>query len=88
MLGAGLIRLEFNRPTHVSSLCSLSSLLIYSPQLTLILIHLTGADNPTYLKESGDKVNVTVAFLGVSLGLSVILKGLWDMSWGQNKVAK
>ncbi|RYH23228.1 hypothetical protein EON65_18125 [archaeon] len=48
----------------------------------------TGADNPTYLKEPGDKVNVTVAFLGVSLGVSVILKGLWDMSWGVNKVAK
>jgi hypothetical protein len=47
----------------------------------------SGADNPTYLKEPGDKLKLTLAFTGVGVGLTCIFKGLWDMSWGVNKKA-
>ncbi len=48
----------------------------------------SGADNPTYLKENGDKLQVTVGMIGVVIGVSTILTGLWNMSWGVGKVAK
>jgi hypothetical protein len=47
----------------------------------------TGAENPTYLKESGDKVLVAIGFLGLAVGLGNIFKGLYNMSYGINKVA-
>ena len=46
-----------------------------------------GAENPTYLKHGmSDKILFGVAIGGGSLGLVLILKGLWNMTWGINKV--
>ncbi len=47
---------------------------------------LIGADNPTYLKEPGDKAMVAIAFTGVTVGLVCIGRGLYNMSLGINKV--
>ncbi len=51
----------------------------------LLLLYI-GAENPTYLKESGDKVFVAAAFAGVGIGLCVIGRGLYSMMLGVNKV--
>lgn len=42
-------------------------------------------ENPTYLKEPGDKVFFGVAIGGVTVGLLLILNGLYNMSFGVNK---
>mmetsp|Transcript_13338 Transcript_13338/g.14457 ORF Transcript_13338/g.14457 Transcript_13338/m.14457 type:complete len:88 (-) Transcript_13338:164-427(-) len=47
-----------------------------------------GADNPTYLKEPGDQVFVAIGLAGTAIGLGVILRGLYSMSLGVNKVSK
>eukprot|EP01031_Cornospumella_fuschlensis_P031326 gene31327-37855_t len=86
MIGSRLIRTASVARTQVRNMGVLESL--SKKRAKFYSNPAVGADNPTYLKESGDKVNVTVAFLGVTMGVSVILKGLWDMSWGVNKVAK
>ena len=46
----------------------------------------TGADNPTYLKENGDKVMFGVAIGGMVIGMTAILQGLYSMSYGVNKL--
>ena len=48
--------------------------------------HTKGADNPTYLKHSGDKVYFGVAIAGVTFGVGCILNGLFNMSLGRNKI--
>ena len=46
-----------------------------------------GAENPTYLKHCmGDKVAFGAAIAGGTLGLLLIFKGLWNMTWGVNKL--
>ena len=46
-----------------------------------------GAENPTYLKHGmSDKVMVGVGTGGAVIGLVMILNGLWNMTWGINKV--
>lgn len=52
----------------------------------MYLILLAGADNPTYLKEPGDKVMVGLALTGMTVGLVCIFRGLYNMSFGINKV--
>jgi len=47
-----------------------------------------GAENPTYLKESGDQVVFGVALGGGIFGFLCILNGLFNMSLGINKVKK
>lgn len=54
----------------------------------LPLLSLLGADNPTYLKEPGDQVFVAIGLAGTAIGLGVILRGLYSMSLGVNKVSK
>lgn len=48
--------------------------------------HLHGADDPTYLKESGDR---TAAAIGAALfGVSLVMigRGMWNMAHGTNKL--
>eukprot|EP00286_Rhodomonas_abbreviata_P001248 CAMPEP_0181288912 /NCGR_PEP_ID=MMETSP1101-20121128/599_1 /TAXON_ID=46948 /ORGANISM="Rhodomonas abbreviata, Strain Caron Lab Isolate" /LENGTH=90 /DNA_ID=CAMNT_0023393093 /DNA_START=62 /DNA_END=334 /DNA_ORIENTATION=- len=45
----------------------------------------TGAENPTYLKENGDKAIVALAFAGIGAGICLALNGLFNMSFGLNK---
>ena len=52
----------------------------------LFNVLVSGAENPTYLKEPTDKVFVAVAFTGLFIGVSCIVKGLYDMSYGINKL--
>ena len=62
---------------------------LVNPSLYLILytpFRNTGADNPTYLKEKGDTVYVWLAFAGLSVGVANILNGLYNMSYGINKL--
>jgi hypothetical protein len=49
------------------------------------LIPSIGADNPTYLKEKGDKVVTFVALTIGTFGFLTIVKGMYDMSFGLNK---
>lgn len=56
------------------------------PSLLSLLI--TGAENPTYLKEPGDKLFVTLGFAGMTVGLVCVLRGLYSMSFGVNKIQK
>lgn len=49
---------------------------------------LLGVENPTYLKGPGDHGFVTVGFLGITAGISVILVGLVSMIFGKNKVQR
>ena len=49
-------------------------------------ILIVGAGNPTYLKEPADKAFVGAAFGGMFVGLSVIIYGLYGMTYGINKV--
>jgi hypothetical protein len=51
----------------------------------MAFIFLLGADNPTYLKESGDKALCGVGLAGAGVGVICVLKGLYDMSFGVNK---
>ena len=44
-----------------------------------------GAENPTYLKEPGDKMVVLVAIGGVAVGVVGCLIGLFNMSFGIGK---
>eukprot|EP00428_Durinskia_dybowskii_P077924 CAMPEP_0170357508 /NCGR_PEP_ID=MMETSP0117_2-20130122/1745_1 /TAXON_ID=400756 /ORGANISM="Durinskia baltica, Strain CSIRO CS-38" /LENGTH=71 /DNA_ID=CAMNT_0010611681 /DNA_START=98 /DNA_END=313 /DNA_ORIENTATION=+ len=44
-----------------------------------------GAENPTYLKENGDKIVFGVALTFFTTGIVCILSGLRDMSYGINK---
>merc|ERR1711871_1506852 len=46
----------------------------------------TGAENPTYLKEGGDKAVMGAAVGGMTFGLGIIFYGLYSMSFGINKV--
>ena len=48
----------------------------------------SGAENPTYLKEPSDKVLFGIAVGGLTIGSLSILKGLYSMSFGINKVKK
>lgn len=48
----------------------------------------TGAEAPTYLREPSDKTFVTVGFVGIGLGVVLALKGLVQMTFGLNKVAR
>lgn len=45
----------------------------------------SGADNPTYLKEPGDKVVLGAAIGGGVFGFLMFLNGLYNMSYGINK---
>ncbi len=59
------------------------------PEISLTHSHVLfciGVENPTYLKESGDKAVVAVALAGVGIGLLVIGRGLYSMMLGVNKV--
>ena len=47
---------------------------------------MVGFDNPTYLKESGDKVIFAIALGSAIVGLTGIVRGLYSMSLGINKV--
>mmetsp|Transcript_4740 Transcript_4740/g.4241 ORF Transcript_4740/g.4241 Transcript_4740/m.4241 type:complete len:86 (+) Transcript_4740:72-329(+) len=42
----------------------------------------TGAENPTFLKEPGDKFSLTIASLGVLTAATVIFGGLFSMISG------
>ena len=44
-----------------------------------------GADNPTYLKESSDKLVFGFGIAGLTFGVLNILNGLKNMSLGINK---
>lgn len=44
-----------------------------------------GAENPTYLKEPGDKIMFAISVTGLATGMYVILNGLYSMSYGINK---
>jgi hypothetical protein len=50
------------------------------------MVVVVGVENPTYLKQPGDKLVVTVAIGGLTVGVLCILKGLFDMSLGRNKL--
>ena len=45
-----------------------------------------GADNPTYLKESADKLIFGGAVAGMAVGVTSIFYGLYSMSFGINKL--
>ncbi|KAJ1398564.1 hypothetical protein B484DRAFT_406608 [Ochromonadaceae sp. CCMP2298] len=44
-----------------------------------------GAENPTYLKQSGDKIVTSLAAGGLGLGFLCIFSGLYSMAYGINK---
>lgn len=50
-----------------------------------MLFFFIGAENPTYLKEPGDKLTVGLAFGGLLIGITCIFNGLYNMSLGINK---
>ena len=52
----------------------------------LLCLSFVGAENPTYLKEPVDKVVFGLAVGGLVVGTTCIVKGLYDMSYGINKV--
>ena len=58
--------------------------------LTNLFKFILGAKNPneTWLKEPADKYLALLGFTGVAIGLTTIVKGLWDMAWGQNKIER
>lgn len=45
-----------------------------------------GAENPTYLKEPTDKAIFGAAILGLTIGVLSIGRGLYNMSFGINKI--
>lgn len=45
-----------------------------------------GAENPTYLKENGDKIVAGAMLVGVTSGIAGIFYGLYSMSNGINKI--
>ena len=49
---------------------------------------ISGAENPTYLKEPGDQVIVGVAFGTLAFGLTLFGSGLVNMIFGWGKVKK
>jgi len=64
----------------------LTSHLVSSCPSCIFPVTPAGAENPTYLKEPGDRIVFGIAFSGMLLGTSCILKGLYDMSYGVNKL--
>jgi hypothetical protein len=56
--------------------------------LLLIFPFKIGLENPTYLKEPGDKLVVAFGFLSVTVGLTMIFRGLYSMTFGVNKIQK
>lgn len=73
----------------------LSFLILRSEEISILIkilfvyiFILSGAENPTYLKQgTEDKVTTGLAIGGLALGILCIGRGLYNMANGINKVA-
>ena len=89
------IRLSVRTPLPSLPLLSLlveSARVAYSSLSTLTHVVVIsflplGAENPTYLKHgNSDRAAVVVGLGGLAIGFVCILRGLYNMSWGINKI--
>ena len=56
------------------------------PPARYLLLDTAGADNPTYLKQAGDKGATAVAYVLTGLCVLQMARGLTNMKYGEGKI--